>query len=307
MKASLVLLGGLLLGAASGCREDEVSPDDSSMGGAAGAASQGSVEVRLDFEGRVGDEPFACASTFADVGSTPTTVVPQDFRFYVSNVALLDARGRETPLTLAERAPFQGEGVALLDFEDGEGDCSRGNPATNSFVTAAIESGDYVGIAFDLGVPEELNHESPLGLPAPLQAGGMHWGWLFGFKFLRLEFEDALGEGSYLFHLGAVGCDNREYGQGGAGGATERPNHNAPPTVACARPNRPRIVLPDFRPERDVIVVDARAALDASDVTDIVTCHPKGDACIPSFASVGIDYETGAPLDSAPLFRVERR
>ena len=49
--------------------------------------------VRLSFAGYVNGEPFVCGRSYDKVGSVASRITPTDFRFYVSDVALLDVVG----------------------------------------------------------------------------------------------------------------------------------------------------------------------------------------------------------------------
>lgn len=60
-----------------------------------------------------------------------------DFRFYIQNVRLVDKKGKETPVNLVSDGKFQTEKVALLDFENGEGNCSGGTKELNTIIGAA--------------------------------------------------------------------------------------------------------------------------------------------------------------------------
>ena len=53
---------------------------------------------------------------------------------FIQDVALLDESGRETPVKLDTRDPWQTPDVALLDFEDSTGEC-LGTPETNREIT----------------------------------------------------------------------------------------------------------------------------------------------------------------------------
>jgi len=86
-----------------------------------------------------------------------------DFRFYV----------------------FQDEGeVQLLDFVSA-GECRVWLKATG-FRSSVQAQGD---LSFSIGVPNYLNHQNPVKAQPPLNQSAMHWQWLSGYKFLRLEYE----------------------------------------------------------------------------------------------------------------------
>jgi uncharacterized repeat protein (TIGR04052 family) len=268
--------------------------------------------VTLDFKAVFGDEEFACGQLYADQGTPPTLVTPQDLRFYVTDVRLINADGDEIPLSIEENAPYQGGGVALLDFEDGTGSCINGDSATNATLTGSIAAGDYVGIAFSTAVPVELNHADPTTLPGPLQAGAMTWGWLFGYKFFVAEVAQVLTEtetvdagadaaapvaGLGLVHLGSTECVN-EFG------ADAGSDFAAPPSTACGKQNRNQIYLPDFTLDSS-IVVDLSALFGATDLTSVSMCHSSGDACPSMFESAGISFESGDALSEQTLFAVQ--
>ena len=258
------------------------------------ARAQAAEPITLSFAARVGDEPFACGATYEDLGSTGVPAEPQDFRLFVSNVRLIDASGREEPVLLDTRAPWQLPEVALLDFEDQSALCAAGTAETNDVITGRVFPGEYVGVAFELGVPEALNHDDPALAPAPLELGSMSWGWLLGYRFLRAELAaaggtDAAAPGIGLLHLGSTAC-------------TGNPQAGS---VVCSNPNRSDVALPGFDPASSVIVADIGALFANTDLTQDAQCHSSGDFCAGPFASAGVDAATGAALPAQTLFRVE--
>jgi uncharacterized repeat protein (TIGR04052 family) len=131
------------------------------------------------------------------LGSANTQGTLQDLRFYVSNVALIDASGNYAPVVMTANAN-QAANVALLDFEQGNGTCGGvvggmsggGNAATYTGITGNVAPGSYVGIAFTVGVPGNLNHTNvaDTAQPALLQSTAMNWSWQGGRKFVKWEF-----------------------------------------------------------------------------------------------------------------------
>lgn len=284
-------------------------------GHASDAGDAGSLNVTLQFKAQFEDAPFACGQTYPGQGSSATSVTPSDLRLYVSGVRLITAAGDEVEMQLDERTPFQASQVALLDFEDGTGACSNGNPALNATITGRAPAGDYQGVVFSVSVPEALNHADPTTLPAPLQAGGMTWGWLYGYKFLKAEvlqvqagdagvMDAGMGDagmpmlGAGLFHLGSTGCDN-------AGPNDAGPDFAAPPTASCSMPNRNEVRLNGYAWTQDSIIVDLAALFADTDLTQMSMCHSLGEGCDALFDKVGLDYATGAQTDTQALFRVE--
>lgn len=250
------------------------------------------VPVTLTFAAKVGQEDFACGESYEAVGSPPATVQPQDFRFFVQDVRLVTGAGEEVPVTLEERAPWQSSQVALLDFETTRGLCFNGDAATNAVVTGSVPPGDYQGVVFSNGVPAALNHSDPASQPDPLTAGGMHWGWLSGFRFLRAELSGPLGAtgpGIGLLHAGSSSC----------GGSPQDGS------VVCSRPNRNEVRLGGFDPASSVIVADIAEIFSATDLSGGSLCHSAGPACASMFSSLGVDLLSGQPSGGQTVFRVE--
>ncbi|HTV23134.1 MAG TPA: MbnP family copper-binding protein [Polyangiaceae bacterium] len=273
---------------------DARDPDARDPDGVPDAPISASIEpVRLRFAARVGAEPFACGSTYRTTSGESFT--PADLRLFVQDVALIDADGVEHPVELDVRAPWQAEGVALVDFEDASAGCLAGTRELNLEVTGGVAPGAYRGIAFSNGVPEAFNHADPSRLPPPLQAGSMSWGWLQGYRFMMAEIAgtasvgDAAAPGSALLHVGSTACS----GNPSAGG------------IACAKPNRNRVRLSEFDADADAIVIDVAELFGDMDLATVTTCHSSGDDCGPLFERVGIDLASGSPSDAQRIYRVE--
>jgi uncharacterized repeat protein (TIGR04052 family) len=256
-----------------------------------GAPVEATQAVRLRFVARVGAEPFACGSTYHS--SSGEGFTPADLRLFVQDIALLDGAGDEHAVAIDVRAPWQTDSVALIDFEDGSAGCLAGTRERNLEVSGRVEPGDYRGIAFSNGVPEALNHADPSRLPPPLQAGSMSWGWLQGYRFLMAEVAgttgDAAAPGSVLLHVGSTACS----GNPSAGG------------IACTKPNRNRIRLPEFDPDADAVVVDLAELFGDMDLAVVTTCHSSGEDCAPLFERIGLDLTSGTPSDGQRIYRVE--
>lgn len=261
--------------------------------GATTADSQATQPVRLRFRAQVGSQPFDCGASYAPPGAPAVDFTPVDLRLFVQEPRLIDAFGKEHAIVLDVQAPWQLEDVALLDFEDGSGSCVVGTTDTNMEITGFVPPGEYTGLSFSNAVPERFNHADPATLPPPLQAGGMSWGWLLGYRFVMAEVvATPAGDqerASALLHLGSTGCSgNPSLG-----------------TIRCERPNRNRIVLEEFNVERDAVVVDIRELLAEVDLGTETTCHSSGEECAPFFASVGLATGDGSATAEQTLYRVE--
>lgn len=273
-----------------------VTPQDSGRTDAT-TADAGPVPVTISFKAKVGAADFKCGQTYPNQGMTNDTVEPRDLRLFVQDVKLVDSAGKETPVALDVRAPWQTADVALLDFEDGTGRCSNGNPELNDKITGKVPPGTYTGIVFTNGVPAAINHKDPATETAPLSAGGMTWGWLYGHIFIKAEMASTSADGGIgLLHLGSVGCTNDPDG----GDDFEKG-----PTAACSQPNRNLVTLSGFDAATKKIVIDVATMFKQTDLTASSLCHSAGTACPPLFASVGINFTDGARLATTPAFRVE--
>lgn len=250
--------------------------------------------VALQFTPMVGDAPFACGQTYANLGSEATTITPRDFRFYLHDVQLIAAGGARVPLTLTAD-DWQYQNVALLDFENFTGGCQDGTPETNTTLRGMAPDGVYTGVTFTIGVPDAMNHQDLTSLPAPLNVTGLWWNWSLGHIFLaavsHADITDpAPAANDHYFHLGSIGCTgDPEVGE----------------TVTCTKPNQPQIEITGFDPRTQPIVVDYGAVLSRSKLATSVGCHSfTEEPCAAPFDLVGLDWATGARTPTQTLFRV---
>jgi uncharacterized repeat protein (TIGR04052 family) len=270
-------------------------------GGAGGQSAQASQDgqeaVTIRFRATVADRDFSCLERYEDVGSSKATVVPADFRFYVQDLKLITADGEEVEVALDAREPWQTADVALIDFEDMQGRC-HGTPETNTTITGKVPAGDYTGVVFTNGVPEELNHLDQSTQSAPLDITDLYWAWLTGYRFMVAELaqdgerapdiapEDDAGvaqPGIGLMHIGSTSC-RKDRG--------------------CTKKNRSVVRLPDFDPSSDVIVADIGAIFSDSDVAQDMQCHAADEICAPMFERLGVDFASGESLATQEVFRV---
>lgn len=278
------------------------STSDATTEGSSTAADSGSSStgaeaqpVTIDFAAFIGDEPWACGTIYEDIGTPPTDVEPRDLRFFVQDLQLIRASDDvPVPVTLDLDAPWQAETVALIDFEDGTGACadSGGNPATRTFISGTVPPDDYDGISFTIGVPEDLNHGDPLFLPAPLQASSMTWGWLYGYKFIKVELQHDVVDGPLgggLFHLGSNDCDGNP----------------AQEDVTCNLPNRAVVELDGFDPATNAVAIDVAALFAETNMTLDTQCHSFQAECEPMFTRIGVDFDTGLPSATQAAFSVQ--
>lgn len=248
---------------------------------AAGCSPPESVEI--PFAVRYGESRIACGLAVDGVALT-------DLRFYVHDLRLVSADGRETPVELVPQPRWQGAEVAMVDLEDGSAGCSNGTGQRNAVVRGKVRGGGHSGLRFRLGVPESLNHENPLVAEAPLNDPAMHWHWKSGYKFLRAGV--TRNADGYWLHLGSARCEGTIHDIRG-----------------CRSPNRAAVELPDYEPGAHVVVLDLRELFDAIDLGDGVpsdcSSGPAEAACRGPFRALGVDT-TGA-IAGPPVFRLERR
>jgi uncharacterized repeat protein (TIGR04052 family) len=249
--------------------------------------------VTIDLVGRVGDAPFACGQTYDGIGTTGTQLTALDFRFYVHDVRLVVEGGDEVPLALTDDGVWQSEGVALIDFEAGDG-CEGGNAPTNTALVGTVpaSTGAITGLRFRIGVPEARNHLDSATAPSPLNLSSMYWGWQGGYKFLRVEGRTTGQPAGMRMHLGSTACS----GDARMG------------TRTCASRNEAVIAVDGFDPDRDLLVADLAGLFETSDL-DVDAGGAPGcmsDAtdpeCAPMFDTLGVT-EGGEQR----VFRVEAR
>jgi len=283
--------------------------------------------VEISFAGRLEGKPFACGAQYEGVGTKKSTVTPQDLRFFVSEVELVDANGKGVPVALDQDGIWQYKSAALIDLEDGTGACRNGNAATHAAVTGSVPDGHYTGLRFTVGVPFELNHGDTLSAPSPLNMTAMFWSWQGGYKFIRAEVAlvtnvaeaakrsprsavqkagvhtdapaDPTRSSGFPVHLGSTGC------------ASAAPSA-APPTE-CKHPNRVVVTLPEFDPAKEIVIFDLGKLLADSDVSTNAPNTAPGcmsaendPDCVPIMRALGLPLR-GSPAGTQEVFYREAK
>jgi uncharacterized repeat protein (TIGR04052 family) len=242
-----------------------------------------------------GPEDFVCGRVYSTMGATNAKVTPQDLRFYIHGLRLLDDDGQQIPLDLEQDRWQLGE-IALLDFENASAACSNGTPETNDRVRGLLPKGrQYHGIAFRVGLPFAVNHSDPTSFPSPLDLTALFWSWNAGYKFLRLDLAYVGRPGGYAFHLGSTGC---------APGART----NATP-LSCRNENVVAVELPQFDPASNGVLVDVEALLRHTKLeggSDGCNSSPGDEGCSPLFENLGLPFGV-KPAGSQRVFRVGAR
>jgi uncharacterized repeat protein (TIGR04052 family) len=306
------------------------------MGGwSAHAESTGDTrQVHIRFAGRLGGRPFACGTRYSGISTKPVTVTPADLRFFVSEVALLDADGKATPVSLVQDGVWQYRDLALVDLEDGAGGCRNGNAAVHTEIIGTVAPGQYTGLRFTVGVPFALDHIDPASAPAPLNFTAMNWVWQAGFKFIRAEVlvvPDASTPAAGPSSAPPLPQAAPKAGSSTAGGkmASMRssgfPVHigstacassalTAPPDRECKHPNRIAVTLPHFNVTTDAVIFDMDKLLLGSDVTTNTPNTPPGcmssendPDCIPIFKALGLPFAGFRAANQTVFYREARQ
>jgi uncharacterized repeat protein (TIGR04052 family) len=259
--------------------------------------------ITINFAAQVNGTTADCGGSFQNVGLSNATVSFSDFRFYVSDVRLINEQGAEVPVSLTQDGLWQVENVALLDFENATGACGEaGTEAMNSQIVGTVPGGTYNGIVFTLGVPFEQNHLDTTTAPSPLNVSALWWNWQVGYKFVRVDLLiEEVDPAGYNIHLGSTGCVSD--------------NSNTAPETDCSKPNRVEVRLTDFDPATDTIIADAGALLQRTDLSQNAP-EPPGcmsmtadSDCAGVFTGFGLDLKEGVCMNGncgiQTFFRVE--
>lgn len=269
-------------------------------------------DIEIRFAAAVNGEAFDCGKSYANVGTTASTLTPLDFRFYVHNLRLVNAAGEAVSLQLVQDGKWQYQNLALLDFEDKSAGCSSGNPDTHFVVKGKVPAGTYKGLQFGLGVPFELNHQDMNRAASPLNLSSLFWNWRGGYKFTRIDFASTGQPNGYSIHLGSTGCTgmgtsamriqhgDEDHGSESHGAAHSSESQVIPP-AQCTYANRPEVSLPDFEPTQHTVVADLGQLLRASNIDVNQADTASGCMSGPDDADCqGIFQQLGLPFGTMP-------
>lgn len=287
-------------------------------------ASQAPQAVEIQFAAVAGNQRIACGGTVSGLGTHSVSAQVRDFRFYISNAALVRADGTEVPVTLAANAPWNlavgKDSVTLIDLENASGACpsATGTAATNAVLKGSVPAGTYTGLKMTMGVPFALNHSdwaNPATTQPPLDIQALAWSWQGGRKFAKIEVADPLADSPagtagkwaapvFNVHLGSTGC------VGNPATGTQ--------VSSCAAPNRMEFKLASFNPATQQVAVDVQALLAGIDITvntqgTSAGCMSGGTdpECQNVFKAMALDWKadgtgTGLPINGGAaqtLFR----
>jgi uncharacterized repeat protein (TIGR04052 family) len=251
------------------------------MAGLLVACSKAPTPFQIEFIATYAGTPISCGGS----SGSPMT----DLRFYVHNLRLEDESGGVHRVQL-EPGDWQQADLALLDLEDGSGNCTNGTRVTNARVHGSVTGEDFRVLEFTLGVPFAENHADPLLATPPLGDADMHWHWRGGYKFLRAGVRSDTD--SFWLHLGSTGC----------AGTIQN-------ITGCNAPNRVTVRLEDFAPG-DAVAVDLAMLVGADTLADATptdcSSGPAEEHCEVAFAALGLDHAAGQPDGSQQLFSLQR-
>lgn len=295
--AALTALTALTVAGVSGVQAAEDS-------GREAAAQPVAIRFRLV----AGAESVACRSAPQPLGRHQTPSRLRDARFYVQDVALVDEQGRPVPLVL-DQNDWQVRNVALIDLEDGQGQCA-GSAPVHSQVTGKVPPGRYQGLRLTVGVPGPapgetgpgLNHGSTETAPPPLDISAMAWNWQAGRKFMKVEISP---EGGIKRHTDTVKVWTVHLGSTDCAG-----NPAAGDQVKCSRANRIPLAFAGFDPDKEAVALDLTALFAQVDVArdegGAAGCMsaPQDPECPGIFRQLGLSLEDGEPRGPVAAFRV---
>lgn len=263
------------------------------------------LPVTIRFVAQVNGLAFDCRKAYANVGQTRAIWQPKDFRMYVHDVQLVRASGEAVPIALQQDGLFQKGNVALLDFEDGAGNCVHGTAQTHTQIQGTILSHhDYVGLRFILGVPFENNHQVARAALPPFDQPNLYTDRRNGYKFLCIEGRvDKTFEHSVWLMSSDCMLEREGYISG------------------CKATNEVAIELPRFNADTQVVVADIgrlfeksvlqsvhrKSARRGKKSVPINGCHsePNNSDCRPIFSQLGIAWTRNDKAVAQTFFFVQ--
>lgn len=283
----LLLSACLLGGGGGGDASPAATTATSSTSTSTSTNTPSTSPVSIQFALKSGSNSVSCGTPVSNLGTASTTANLKDARFYIHDVKLITAQGNAVPVKLTQDNQWQYLDTALLDFENATGSCAGGTATTNNLVQGTIDSGNYVGMSFQVGVPYTatnssgntlgMNHLPSATAPAPLNIQAMGWSWQSGRKFMKVELSSvAPTPNTFSFHLGSTNCSGGDSTTGLG--------------VTCSSPNRLPVKFAAFNPATQQVALNIQELLANSDLA-------TGNGCMSSIS----DPECGAIFDKLDL------
>lgn len=271
-----LLLSACLLGGGGGGASPAATTATSSTSTSTSTSTNtpSTSPVSIQFALKSGSNSVSCGTTVSSLGTSAVSADLKDARFYIHDVKLITAQGNAVPVKLTQDNQWQYLDTALLDFENATGTCAAaGTAATNNLVQGTIDSGNYVGLSFQVGVPYTatnssgntvgMNHLPYATAPAPLNIAAMAWSWQVGRKFMKVELNPVGGVArpttppststTFNIHLGSTNCTGGD-SLTGLG-------------VSCSNPNRLPVKFAAFNPSSQQVVLDIQQLLAGSNLS----------------------------------------
>ncbi len=194
----------------SGSPEEDEQNTDENLDENVDDGSEMFRDIEISFEALFNNDTFECGVNYENAGRDGASISPTIFQFYIHDIEVENSSGDWIAVDLPDDGVWQKDGIVLLDFDKNTGLCSGMTDATNKRIAGIVPQGDYTGVRFKLGVPAEKNNLDFSLSEAPLNNSLMFWGWMQGYRYLRLEFE-ATSSTYSLIHMGATSCTGNAF------------------------------------------------------------------------------------------------
>ena len=250
-------------------------------------------DLTIMFHAVSGETHVSCGEPFSLKEGEEPSFYLKDLRLFIHDVELMTTSGDWVSFSFLDDDEWSDGTVTLLDYEDGTANCDEGGGLLmNHQIRGLLPHGDYQSIRFRVGVPPLLNHNDVTTAEEPLNTSAMFWVWQRGYKFMRIEMIEELGDLNkpWLFHLGSTGCES------------DAPT--SPPEAPCEKRNSPWITLENFDLNSEHVALDLRGLLANIDLDLNTEETPSGCMsmpsesveCAPLFENLGLSFSTGAPI-----------
>jgi uncharacterized repeat protein (TIGR04052 family) len=255
---------------------------------------------QLEFVATASGQPLRCGQALSGLGAKKAKGRLLDFAFYVRGLKFIRADGSEVAADL-DTNTWQGQNVALLDFQDRSDECKGAAKPTNTVVVGQVQTQDtFKAIRFTLGLPPALNHANPAGAKTPFNLQRLEWSWQSGYKAMRLDIapeggitrpsDPSFSGTNFFFHLGSTGCTG---------------NPSSGQIVKCSRTNQPVVTLSNFEFQKSKVSIDVAKMLAElnlnTDAADTPGCMSDltDPECKTFFKALGLDFASGT-VSKAP-------
>jgi hypothetical protein len=180
--ATVLVIAAFLV---NGCKEESTLLADDT------APDPRTATLTLDITPKFGSANFRLNQKYRM--SSGDSVLFTMAKCFISEIAMVDTLGR--------LVPAKADAVYFVNWGD-----SATASSGKLRLTVQVAAGNYAGVKFNVGVPQELNHQNPTELPATLRnaVSDMWWSWNPGFIFSRMEgrVDSANQSVNFVYHIG---------------------------------------------------------------------------------------------------------